>query len=575
MGGTFDEQGNWTNNGTFTATGGTVQLGGNLGTQILGSSTTRFWNLTTSGNAVSLSTSAGLTMQRLLLTSTSLNTNGNPVLLESNATGTAMIANPNTTAALVGTSVTVQRYISPDLNPGAGYRHLASPTVSQSNTQGTMFSDLATASYTPLVNAAYNASATPNTVAPFPNIFAYDQTQLASATNNLGGFDKGWLSPTALSDRLTSGFGYTVNMAAGQAVTFKGQPGFGDLLRSLTRNAAGAANATDAGWQLVGNPYPSPYDYSLQAANDRLNLDAAIYIFESTSQYGGNYRAYVNGVGGNSVLAMGQAFFTRVSAGQTTGTLIFRNANRVTSYVNPTLHRTAETRPLVQLTLTGMNGSLADDAYVYFEQNATDGLDAQYDAQKLPNTTGLNLSTSLAGNQLAVDGRAPLGTAQRVLPLAVGVPAAGSYTFTAAQLLNLSTVPVYLRDLQSGALIDLRQQPSYQFTVSNAAALLTSRFELVFSPQQPLATVPAALAQQVGLYPNPAQTQVTIELPLSLSRQPVTATLVDALGRTVYQQVLPARQAAHQLLLREVTAGVYSLHLTTELGLIVKKLVVE
>ncbi|RYY18155.1 MAG: hypothetical protein EOO36_08770, partial [Cytophagaceae bacterium] len=91
-GGTLDEQGNWTNNGTFTATGGTVQLGGTAGSQIVGSSTTRFWNLTTSGNAVGLSTSAGFSLQRLLLTNTNLSTNDNPVLLESNATGTAMIA---------------------------------------------------------------------------------------------------------------------------------------------------------------------------------------------------------------------------------------------------------------------------------------------------------------------------------------------------------------------------------------------------------------------------------------------------------------------------------------------------
>jgi hypothetical protein len=575
-GGTLDEQGTWTNNGTFAATGGTVQLGANTGGQITGGSATRFWNLTTSSNAVDLRAAAGMAVQRLLLANTNLNANSNPVLLESNAAGTAMIANPNASASLMGTSVTVQRYITPDLNAGAGYRHLASPTTSLSNTQGTMFSDLATANYTPVVNAAYNSSATPGTVTPFPNIYAYDQASVASANNNLGTFDKGWLSPTALSERMTSGVGYTVNLAAGQAVTFKGQPAFGDLTRSLIRNAAGSANATDAGWNLVGNPYPSPYDYSVQAANDRANLDAAIYIFESTGQYAGNYRAYTNGVGsGNPILAMGQAFFTRVSTGQTSGTLTFRNANRVTSYTNPTYHRTAETRPLVQLTLTGAGSNLADDAYVYFEQNATDAFDAQYDAQKLPNTTGLNLSTSLAGTLLAIDGRAPLGAAQQVVPLVVGVPAVGSYTFTATQLLNLSTVPVYLRDLQSGALIDLRQQPTYQFTVSNAAALLAGRFELVFSPRRPLASAPAALAQQVSVYPNPAHNQVTIELPLSINRQPVTATLLDALGRTVHQQVLPAGQASHQLLLQEVAKGVYSLRLTTELGTVVRKLAVE
>ena len=114
-----------------------------------------------------------------------------------------------------------------------------------------------------------------------------------------------------------------------------------------------------------------------------------------------------------------------------------------------------------------------------------------------------------------MNGLAPLGTTQRIVPLAVGVPAVGSYTLNAAEVLNLATTPVYLRDLQTGAVVDLAQQPSYSFTVSNASALITSRFELVFSPQGVLATAPAALAAQVGLYPNPASKVAFIELPAS------------------------------------------------------------
>lgn len=167
-----------------------------------------------------------------------------------------------------------------------------------------------------------------------------------------------------------------------------------------------------------------------------------------------------------------------------------------------------------------------------------------------------------------------LGPAARAVPLAVGVPAAGNYIVTASQLLNLAGVPVYLHDVQLGTLTDLHQQPAYQFTVANASVLNTTRFELVFSPQ-PLATVPAALAQQVALYPNPAQRQVTVELPLVLSRQPVAAALVDGLGRVVRQQVLPVGGALLPVPLTGVAPGVYSLRLTTELGPVVRKLIVE
>jgi hypothetical protein len=231
---------------------------------------------------------------------------------------------------------------------------------------------------------------------------------------------------------------------------------------------------------------------------------------------------------------------------------------------------------LVQLTIQGAGSPLLDEATVYFEQGATSGFDLTYDAEKLPNPTGLNLATSLAsGRNLSIDGQTELGLSQRVVPLSVGVPVAGAYTIIASQLLNLSAVPVYLHDLQLGTLTDLRQQPSYSFTVTNAATLNTTRFELVFSPQRALATVPATLAQQVAVYPNPAQNQVAIELPLSLSRQPTTAVLVDALGRVVLTHMLPAGASAHAVPLIGVGPGVYSLRLTTEMGMVVKKLVVE
>ena len=258
--------------------------------------------------------------------------------------------------------------------------------------------------------------------------------------------------------------------------------------------------------------------------------------------------------------------------------MTFRNSQRLTAPNGTTLQRTtADPRPLVQLTLQGQGAALADDAYVYFENGATSGFEPAFDAEKLPNTTGLNLSTNLANSQqLSINGQPELTTSQRVVPLAVGVPAAGIYTFTASQLLNLSTVPVYLRDLLTGALIDLAQQPTYRFTVANAAALTTGRFELVFSPQRVLAAAPAALVQQVMLYPNPATSNAWVELPASLGNQAVAATLLDAVGREVRTFSLPARgAAAHQLDLHQLATGIYALRLHTSAGVVVKKLMVE
>jgi hypothetical protein len=578
LNGTLALAGNLTNNGSYLAsnpssfgTGPVLSLGGTVVSSIFGSSTTRFWNLTVGANGAQLLTSAGSAVQRVLTLDGNFNTNGNAFTLESNASGTAMIVNNGGNA--VNGDVTVQRYIAPDLNPNLGYRHVSAPIGNAT------VSSLATGSFAPVVNPAYNASATPTAERPFPTVYGYDQARLASTNNNLAPFDKGWYSPGALSDALAVGQGYTVNLAANQTWNFVGPPNNGDVTQTLARNSGATAN--DAGLQLVGNPYPSPLDWSLVTVGDRPNVDAVIYKFASDNPadpYTGQYSFYNGGFGNMSpVLPLGQGFFVRVSQGQTSGTLSLKNRHRPTSYAASTYHRTAETRPVVHLTLHGAGKPQTDDAFVYFENGATNGLDAQYDGLKLANPSGLNLSSSLStAERLCVNGLAPLTTTQRIVPLAVGVPAAGSYTLTAAEVLNLATTPVYLRDTQTGAVVDLAQQPSYSFVVSNASALLTGRFELVFSPQAALATAPAALAAQVGVYPNPATTTAFVELPAALGRVAVPAELVDALGRTVRTQSLPAQgAAAHRLDLGGLATGVYTLHLNTASGVVVKKLVVQ
>jgi hypothetical protein len=569
-GGTLVVAANLTNNGTFQPTGGTVLLGNTTFSNIFGAGNIRFWNLTAGPSGVQLSTSIGASVQRLLLLNGNFSTNGNSFVLESNANLTAQVTNNN---GVVNGNVTVQRYIDPSLNPNLGYRHVSTAVSGQT------VGSLATGNFSPAVNPAYNTSAQPGTVKPFPTVYGYDQNRLATTTNNLPTFDKGWFSPNALSDPLNVGQGYTALISGGQTWAFTGPLNNGTQTLTLARNSG--ATAADAGLSLVGNPYPSPLDWRQVASTGLSNVDGALYVFQSNdpnNPYTGSYGVYANNVGTISpVLAQGQGFFVRVTQGQTSGTLTLTNSQRPTTYTATTYQRTAaETRPLVQLSLKAAGHSTGDDAFVYFEQGSTEGFDSQYDARKMPNPSGLNLSTTVGSEQFSIDGRPAIGTVQRVIPLAVGVPTAGAYSLSSAQLLNLDTTPVYLRDLQTGALIDLAQQPTYQFTVTNASALITNRFELVFSPQKALATVPAALAQQVALYPNPAKTAAFVELPASLGRQAVTATLVDALGREVRTVSLPAQGAtAHQLDLHELATGVYALRLSTSAGVVVKKLVVE
>jgi hypothetical protein len=494
-------------------------------------------------------------------------TNGKALTLLSTPTaGSALVHNNG--GVVVGTA-TVQRAIDPTLNSGLGYRQFSAPVGN------TTVADLATTGFTPVVNPAYNTSAMPTAETPFPTVYGYDQSRLALA-NNMTAFDKGWVSPASLTDALAVGQGYTVNLPASEMVDFVGTLNNGTVTVPLSRNSD--ATAAEAGWQLLGNPYPAPLDLSLVAPADRANLDAATYVSQSLGQYTTQYRAYVNGLStsgtNNALVPSGQGFFVRVNAGQTTGSFTFRNSQRLTSFDATTSvqRTTADARPQVHLALRG-TGTATDAAIVYFESGPTAGLDAQYDAAKLPNSTGLNLSTAAAtGQALSIDGRA-LPTGSLTIPLNVYVPATGTYTLQASKLLNLNGLSAYLRDTQLGTLTDLTQQSSYSF--SQSGTFMGGRFELVISSQATLATT-AATQAQVLVYPNPAHNVAYVELPAALGTQPVAATLLDALGRAVRTTTLAAQGAqAHQLSTAGLPAGVYTLRLSTSAGAVAKRLVIE
>jgi hypothetical protein len=86
-----------------------------------------------------------------------------------------------------------------------------------------------------------------------------------------------------------------------------------------------------------------------------------------------------------------------------------------------------------------------------------------------------------------------------------------------------------------------------------------------------------ALAAQVEVYPNPAHQSLRLRLPAPLSRQPVRATLLNALGQPVQQHRFAAASTGLQVQLdvSRLPKGIYTLHLTTAAGVATKRIVVE
>ncbi|RYY20736.1 MAG: DUF4331 domain-containing protein, partial [Cytophagaceae bacterium] len=296
--------------------------------------------------SLTVSNSAGLTLnnggvsvaQLMTLTNGNLTTSTSQMLtlLSTPTAGTALVVNTN--GAVTGPA-TMQRAIDPAFNAGAGYRHYSSPMVS------TTLSDLTTApGFGPIYNQTYNTAANPSTVTPYPNVFAYDQARVTSATNNTAAFDMGFVVPQA-SDVMNLMQGYDLNIGAGVVVDLVGMLNNGPV--SITNLAR--SNQPQGGWQLLGNPYPSPVDFSMTGGIASTNLDAAVYVYQSTGQYVGQYRSYVNGIGGNPLIASMQGFFKRVTTPNQTASFAMTNSSRVTTFsATPSFNRpTADPRPQV------------------------------------------------------------------------------------------------------------------------------------------------------------------------------------------------------------------------------------
>jgi hypothetical protein len=522
-------------------------------------------NLTVNNTSGVTLTNAVSIRQVARLQSGNLATGGNAFTLLSGPSGTALV--DNTGGVVTGTG-TMQRAITG--GAALGYRHYSAPV------SNTTLADLATSGFVPELSqaAVYNSSLFPGRVTPYPNIFAYDQALIATANNSLPAFDKAWLAPAGTSTPMAVNRGYTVNIGSAALVDFVG-----------TFNNSGQASGSlsrgfnpQAGWQLLGNPYPSPLDWSTVGAAQRPGMDAAMYVYESTGQYAGNYRSYTNGVGASPLIDAGQGYFTRVGTAGGTGSVNLTNANRVTTFdAQPTFGRGAnDLRPQLHLTVAGA-GQGGDGTYVYFEAGASTGLDADYDATKLSNPTGWNLGSLVGSQELAINGLPTLaGSLDVIVPLSLRVPQAGSFTFEAADLANFGSATVYLRDSQTGTQQLLTAGSRYSFTLASATTPST-RFALVFRPGSVTGTRGGLQAAQVTVYPNPAHHSFSLSIPVALTGKTISAGLYNSLGQLVQQRVLPvtATGVQAQFDVQGLATGVYLLRLDTGSDQLTKRIVVE
>ncbi|HOY33305.1 MAG TPA: T9SS type A sorting domain-containing protein, partial [Bacteroidales bacterium] len=454
--------GNWINAGQTTVGAGKITLMGSSPQTVTG--TTSFRDLTiNNANGVNLNDPTQVSGV-LTLSQGTLAGNGN-LTLTSDASGTALIASSG--SGTVTGNVTMQRYIPIRL----GYHYFSSPfngaSIHEMDTElgGTL-----------ITGNPYIGNDTTQTVTPFPNFFMYNETM--GPTMSIG-----W---TGAGSTLETMRGYCVNLGASSApltADISGTVNNGPYSYNLTKTATG--NTYADGWNLVGNPYPSPIDWNALSGWNKSNIVNSVYFFNPTTQYTGTYSSYAGGIGVpgdiNGIIPAMQGFFVKATG---SGPFSVTNDVRI-SELNPVFHKSTANTTLLRLKgYPTANEPSGDETVIYFDPQASYLFDSDLDAFKMMNSDQIHpniFTRDSSVYSLSINSLPPLSNMDVVIPLGFMTKTNGSFTITATEILNFdSQVHIYLQDNQNITSQDLTANPEYTFNINANDPLY--RFFIRFSP---------------------------------------------------------------------------------------------
>lgn len=451
--------GSISNNGSFIVSDGTIEMNGSTPQNIPAAAFTGnlIKNLRIS-NAAGVNLGGALNLTGILLVNSGQFSSGGNLTLISSPTQTALI--DGTGLGSVSGNVTMQRY----LIAGFGYKYFSPP----------------------FQNATVNSfSSTVDLNAAFPNFFNYIEDKLSS----------GFTSYTNPANPLYPLQGYAADFGASMApktVSMTGVVNNGALSATFYNHN----RPYTRGFNLIGNPYPSPINWDAASGLIRTNIDNAVYFFNSgiVSQYTGAYSTYINGVSSDGiagpVIASMQGFFVHVTDGTypVNGSLAMNNSARVND-LSPVFHKSMAvrmdanlSRPRILLRLSAGfsdHSNSADPLVLYSNPGAGRAFDKELDAIKLMNANELlpNLySIGADASKLVVKALQGVDTTT-VIPLGIETQRDGNVIFNLRNLENWPAgLMLYLTDAVTGTNQDLQRNPVY--TVNLKKGTVENRFSL-------------------------------------------------------------------------------------------------
>ncbi|MFZ4797084.1 MAG: T9SS type A sorting domain-containing protein [Bacteroidia bacterium] len=511
---TLDVGYNLTNNGTLSASSGTINL---TGTQILQTSNQSVtgsaitvsnlgFGAASNGGTKTLATTVSYT-GNLTQSGTAVLATGGYLTLKSNSSGTASIGQLSSGSAISG-NITVERYLPSSFRR---YRFLASPVVGGTTLQ---WRDNGATNSGRGIHITNSTGTVDASTTNQPSAFKYNES-LSTGGSDL---NSKWEAIDGNSV-LNNGQGYRVYVR-------------GDRTKSLVSSSDTSPNETTIwvsgtypvspvnipitynptlgnGWNLVGNPFPSPIDWNASSGWTKTNIQNTIWIWNPISNSYGSFdgTTTVNSV--TRYISSGQAFFI-----QATGSPALSITESVKVSNTPSdLFKAPETNTL---RIKIKNDTIeSDETVIRFMENKNDDFIANEDTKKIINPNS-NIASYFSPDKYSmVNYLNKNSLTNKTVPLSVWATYVGNYPLVFSQMENFDAgIYIYLKDNYKNTLTDLRKTNQYIFSIdANKASTENGRLEVIFTNKSMgVNEMNTSSLLLVKLFPNPVNESLNISV---------------------------------------------------------------
>jgi len=286
---------------------------------------------------------------------------------------------------------------------------------------------------------------------------------------------KDWVYISNAGEPLLSGKGYATWSPGGgtgnAVVQYTGVLNTGDYTPSVSLSGD---TALDYGWNLVGNAYPSSFNWE-DASLTKTNIDNTIYYWNGTQYVTYNGTTHIGSSGVTQFVPPQQGFFIHANDASPVFTVTQQSR---THYLQQFMNSPSFTEGLFRLFVTG-NG-YNDETILLFNDDASNGFDSDYDAYKLYGIDEAPQLYSYGGGEKMAMNVQPFEGPIETVNLGFEAGISGMFTITADGQDNFpGNTSILLEDKKLNKIIDLRIDSTYTFNAS--AGDDPDRFVLYFN----------------------------------------------------------------------------------------------